>query len=74
MMADAVRRLLGHDGRLTIMRELLAGRPRAALDIAADIVRDLERASDVVRRQSGALPARSFTSGLLEEVRCDRAC
>ena len=76
MVADVVRRLLDHEGRLVAMRECarLAGRPRAALDIAADIVRDLERASDVGRRQSGALPARSYTAGMQEEVRCDRAC
>jgi processive 1,2-diacylglycerol beta-glucosyltransferase len=76
MVADAVRRLLDDEGRLTAMRDRarLAGRPRAALDIAADIVRDLERASDFVRRQSGALPARRFTAGLLEEARCDRVC
>jgi len=76
MVADAVRRFLDDDGRLTTMRERawLAGRPRAALDIVADILRDLERASDVVRHQSGALPARNFTAQLLEDVRCDRAC
>jgi len=76
MVADAVRRLLDDECRLTTMRERawLAGRPRAALDIVADILRDLERACDVGRRQSGAPPARSFMTGLVEEVRCDRAC
>jgi processive 1,2-diacylglycerol beta-glucosyltransferase len=50
MVANSVRRLLAEPSRLETMREHAreSGRPRAALDIAEDILRDLAARSEAV--------------------------